>query len=383
MSRKIKICIVLIDRANYGRMLPLMKEIKKDKIITMQIVCGGSMLFDKFGSTVNFVKKDGFIINEKIHMELEGSTNISMSKSIGLGIIEFSNVFKKLNPNKVVIIGDRYEALAAAIASVYMNKILVHLQGGEKSGSIDESARHAITKLAHIHFPATKKAAENIINMGENKKNVYNFGCPSIELIKKIKIKSQDLDLANVGVGKEIDTNKKFLMIIYHPNTLKILEEKKNIKQLLLAVEKLKLPTYWLWPNIDAGSDIISKEIRKFRENNNPNWLKFIKHLDATTFQKILKKTSCAVGNSSSFIRDSGYYGTPVVLIGDRQNGREKGPNVLSSKINSDEIVKKIKFQLKKKKYKKSTIYGSGNTSKRIIKILKFLNPDLQKKLNY
>ena len=137
MSKKIKICIVLIDRANYGRMLPLMKEIKKDKKINMQIICGGSMLFDKFGSTVNFVKKDGFTINEKIHMELEGSTNISMSKSIGLGIIEFSNIFKKLNPNKVVIIGDRYEALAAAIASVYMNKILVHLQGGEKSGSID------------------------------------------------------------------------------------------------------------------------------------------------------------------------------------------------------------------------------------------------------
>ena len=383
MSKKIKICIVLIDRANYGRMLPLMKEIKKDKKINMQIICGGSMLFDKFGSTVNFVKKDGFTINEKIHMELEGSTNISMSKSIGLGIIEFSNIFKKLNPNKVVIIGDRYEALAAAIASVYMNKILVHLQGGEKSGSIDESARHAITKLAHLHFPATKKAAENIINMGENKKNVYNFGCPSIELIKNIRVKTQDLDLANVGVGEEIDTNKKFLTVIYHPNTLKILEEKKNIKQLLLAVEKLKLPTYWLWPNIDDVSDVISKEIRKFRENKNPNWLKFIKHLDAITFQKILKKTSCAVGNSSSFIRDSGYHGTPVVLVGDRQNGREKGPNVLSSKINSDEIVKKIKFQLKKKKYKKNTIYGSGNTSKKIIKVLKSLNPDLQKKLDY
>ena len=181
-----------MDRANFGRLYPVMKELNKSKKIDQKILVSGSMLLNRFGNTIDIVKKKKFKIVSKIYIELEGSNNITMTKSIGYGIIEFTNELKRIKPDITLIIGDRYEALAATIASTYLNIPVAHIQGGETSGSLDEITRHTITKLSYIHFASTKKAKKNIISMGEDPSNVYFTGCPSgdylLEKSKKILI---------------------------------------------------------------------------------------------------------------------------------------------------------------------------------------------------
>ena len=181
-----KVCVILVDRANYGRMRPVMSAIQNDEGLELLTICAGTMLLERFGQAEITVKNDGFPVNARVYMEVEGSVPATMAKGIGIGIIEFSSEFQRLKPDIVLLIGDRYEAFSAAIAAAYMNIPLAHIQGGEVSGSIDESARHAITKLAHIHFPSTKKAAENIYRMGENIDYIFNVGCTSGDYIKKL-----------------------------------------------------------------------------------------------------------------------------------------------------------------------------------------------------
>ena len=218
-NKKKKICTILVDRANFGRLYPVMEELKKSKNIDQKILISGSMVLNRFGNSVNSVKNKKFKIDAELFMELEGSNNFTMTKSIGYGVLEFTNELKKIKPDITLIIGDRYEALAAAIASTYLNIPVAHVQGGEISGSLDEITRHAITKLSYLHFPSTKKAAKNIISMGENPNNVYLTGCPSGDYIKKIKVKKNIINFNKIGIGYNVDLKKKFLLIIYHPNT--------------------------------------------------------------------------------------------------------------------------------------------------------------------
>jgi UDP-hydrolysing UDP-N-acetyl-D-glucosamine 2-epimerase len=364
------ITVVLVDRANYGRIFPLLKELNLSTNFNLNIICSGSMLLEKYGYAYKQLINDKLKIKSKIYIEIDGSRPETMAKSIGLGIIQFSQEFSKLKSDIILLIGDRYECLAAAISASYMNFCVAHIQGGEISGSIDESARHAITKFSHIHFPSTQKALENIVSMGENPKYVHNVGCPSGDYIKKItKSVISNKEINNTGIGANINLNSPFILVSYHPTTTNLIKEKKYSNDLIKALSHLKMQTIWIWPNIDAGSDIISKNIRVFREHHKPKWLHLVKNIDPIIYQKLLKKTICAVGNSSSFVRDSSFSGTPVVLVGDRQNGRERATNVIASKNNYEDILKNIKKQLKSK-YKKSSIYGNGNSVKKILKVL-------------
>ena len=366
---KINITVVLVDRANYGRIFNLLKKLNSNKNVNLNIVCSGSMVLEKYGNAYKEITKDGLKINSKIYLEVDGSIPETMAKSIGLGIIQFSQTFSKLKIDKLLLIGDRYECLSAAIAASYMNICIAHIQGGEISGSIDEAARHAITKFSHLHFPSTQKSLQNIVRMGENKKYVFNTGCPSGDYIKKLSSNISSFDVNLTGIGAKINLKKPFILVSYHPTTTKYLSENTNSKELIKALNLIKMQTIWIWPNIDAGSDIISKNIRVFRERFNPNWLHLVKNLEPIVYQKLLKNTSCAVGNSSSFVRDSSFSGTPVVLVGDRQDGREFSKNVIKSSNQSKDIHFKISKQLKKK-YKPSTLYGKGDA---VIKILKQL----------
>lgn len=378
-----KVCVVLVDRANYGRMHPVMHAIENDPNLKLITVCAGTMLLERFGQAENIVTADGFFVDGRVYLEVEGSVPATMAKSIGLGIIEFSSEFQRLKPDIVLLIGDRYEAFAASIAAAYMNIPLAHIQGGEVSGSIDESARHAITKLAHIHFPATKRAAENIIKMGEDKEYVFNVGCPSGDYIKALDTHLPKDIFTKEGVGSGLDLNHPFILVIYHPVTSKFESERQQAEELLSALNELGHPTLWIWPNIDAGGDHISKAIRVFREHNDTKWLHLVKNLEPVTYQKCLKKAVCAVGNSSSFIRDSTFSGTPIVLIGDRQIGREHGENVKVSPIEKNFIIMTIKEQLSHGRYNSIHLYGDGNASKKIVMHLKTVKLYNQKKLQY
>jgi UDP-hydrolysing UDP-N-acetyl-D-glucosamine 2-epimerase len=378
-----RICVVLVDRANYGRMHPVMRAIQNDQDLELVTVCAGTMLLERFGQAENTVIVDGFSVDGRVYMEVEGSIPSTMAKSIGLGIIEFSSEFQRLKPDVVLLIGDRYEAFSASIAAAYMNIPIAHIQGGEVSGSIDESARHAITKLAHIHFPSTERAAEYVLKMGEHEDYIFNVGCPSGDYIKALDTHLPRDLLDKEGVGAGLDLDLPFLLVIYHPVTSQFENERQQAEQLLHALDELSYPALWIWPNIDAGGDHISKAIRVFREHNDAGWLHLVKNLEPVTYQKCLKKTVCAVGNSSSFIRDSTFSGTPVVLVGERQAGREHGENLKATPIEKNSIIASIKEQLSHGPYESCNLYGDGVSSEQIVKHLKNIELYTQKKLQY
>jgi UDP-hydrolysing UDP-N-acetyl-D-glucosamine 2-epimerase len=380
-SMKRKIAVVLADRANYGRLKPVLKNLKESDQIQLMLICAGSMLLNRFGSAVDIVRADGFDIDEEVYIEVEGSHLVTMTKSIGLGIIEFTQVFSRLMPDFVLIIGDRYEVLSVAISAVYQNICLIHIQGGEVSGSIDELTRHAITKLSHYHFPATKRAGEHILAMGEDPKTVFPFGCPSADVVANVtKGPSSDL-FDSLGIGKHIDFSKRFILVVFHPVTTESGDSKEQIESLLNAVKETQEQAIVLWPNIDAFSDKISRVIRGFRERNKDYPLHLYKNFPPDVFIAVLAKTACAVGNSSSFVRDASFVGTPVVLVGTRQDGRERCGSVIRVESKREDIFAAIKKQLSNGRYKCSNLYGEPGVSNKIVETITTLKPYTQKRL--
>ncbi len=384
-----KICVVIGSRANYSSIKSAMFAIKENKNLELQIVATASSLLDRYGSVVDLIKNDGFFINEEIYTLLEGENPITMAKSTGIGLIELSTVFSKIKPDFVITVGDRFETMATTLAAAYMNIPLVHTMGGEVTGTIDESIRHAITKFAHIHFPSSNDAYERIIKLGENPKNVFMVGCPRIDLVAKI-LKNDPVgieiqpDLFLDGVGHKLDLSKDFILISQHPVTTEFGEGEKQILTTLNAVKRLNIQAIVLWPNSDAGSEDISKGIRKWREQNITSQVHFFKNLPIDTYVKLMKRTLCLVGNSSSGIREGAFIGTPCVNIGSRQKSRERGKNVIDVNNNEEEVYSAIRKQISNGPYKMETIYGDGNAGIKIAEILeKIGNIEIQKTITY
>lgn len=379
-GKKKKILIILVDRANYGRMKPVMKALSEHQAIEMLTICAGSMVLERFQRAVDVVRNDGFYVHSEVFMELEGSLPVTMAKSVGFGVVEFSTELHRLSPDLVVLIGDRYEALAAALAAVYQNICVAHIQGGEVSGSIDESARHAISKLAHYHFPSTNRSRQNLIRMGETPDTVFNYGCPVGDVIFSMRRYPQRHLRGHHGLSG-LDTRKPFFLVIFHPVTTKFGDESQQIDVVLEVLAFFQIQAVMLWPNIDAGASHIGKRIRTFQKHNDAKYLNMITNLAPSDFQYLLGKTACAIGNSSSFVRDTSFWGTPVVLLGDRQNGREAAENVTRVPIHFEEIVGAVEQQLKHGYYPISTLYGEGDSGKKIADKLVDLEPYTQKKL--
>jgi UDP-hydrolysing UDP-N-acetyl-D-glucosamine 2-epimerase len=378
-----KICVVLVDRANYGRLKPVFTSIQAHRDLELQVVAAGTMVLSRFGYPADLVRRDGFVVDREVFIELEGSTPTTMAKSVGFGVLEFAGEFQRLKPDVVLLIGDRYEALAAAIAAAYMNICVAHIQGGEVSGSIDESARHAISKFAHYHFPSTRQAARYLIRMGEAPATILCIGCPSSDIARGLDRQIDPHAVNAIGSGALIDLARPFLLVIYHPTTTEYGREQKQMQELLRALERLHMQAVMLWPNIDAGSDQISKAIRIFRDQTAPEWLRTITNVQPEDYLRILANTACAVGNSSSFVRDAGYFGTPVVLVGDRQHGREFGEHVTPVQVKAADVVAAVRRQLQHGAWAPSTLYGDGHVSGRIADGLAHLTPYTQKWLHY
>ena len=384
MLLKRKVCVVLVDRANYGRLKPVMVALRDHPAIELQVVCGGTLVLERFGAAVNVLRQDGFEITSEVYMELEGSTPATMSKSVGLGIIEFTNEFQRLKPDVVLMIGDRYEALGAAVAAAYMNLTLVHLQGGEVSGSIDESARHAISKFAQYHVPSTARAAEFLQKMGETAESILTVGCPSSDIARTLDLRLSQQVFNQGGSGAQINCESPYILALFHPTTTEFGGEGAQMEALLRALGEFHKPTLLLWPNIDAGSDHISKVIRRFRDQRSTqSWLRTMTNFSPDDYLKVLANAACAVGNSSSFVRDASYFGTPVVLVGDRQAGRERGDHVTPVRPIQDDISRAILSQLAHGRYAPSSLYGDGAVSQRVADAVATLNLYSQKQLAY
>ena len=384
--KKRKVCVFICGRANYSSLKSLMFAIKKNKKLLLQTVIGSSAVLEKYGNLDKTLLQDGFKINSQFYNNVEGNNPLTMAKSTGLAIIEITNIIEKLKPDIVLIVGDRFEIMSVAIASAYMNIPVAHTMGGEVSGSIDESIRHSITKLSHIHFPSNEDARSRIIKLGENNKYVFNFGCPRIDLIKnqmKKKFKVNTFFQKYIGVGSKIDLSKGYLIVLQHPVTTEFSDSRKHFEITLKAINRIKIPTIMIWPNIDAGADNISKSIRTFREKNNPDWLHIFKNLPPEIFINLMIHAKCLVGNSSAGIRDSGIIGLPVVNIGTRQNNRLRGRNVIDVTYDSEKIFKAITRQLKVKRYKKNYLYGKGDAGLKIAKKLSNIKLFVQKSIAY
>jgi len=378
-----RIAVVLVDRANYGRLKPLMAELRDRDGIELQIVCAGTMLLDRFGRAVDLVRADGFDVDEEVYIEVEGSLPTTMAKSIGLGVIEFSTTFNRLKPDFVMVIGDRYEALAAAIGAVYQNISLIHVQGGEVSGSVDESTRHAITKLAHYHFPSTERSGRFVRALGEDPATVFALGCPSADVVASALRQVPAAEMDRLGVGQHIDLAKPYLLALFHPVTTEFSTAEAQMEELLAALKESGMQTILLWPNIDAGADGVSQAIRRFREFHPEAPIHAYKNFEPEAYIPILANAACAVGNSSSFVRDASYLGTPVVLVGSRQDGREWCEAVRRVEPVKAEILVAVREQVVAGHYSPSDLYGKPGVSSRITDAITLLAPYSQKRLAY
>jgi UDP-hydrolysing UDP-N-acetyl-D-glucosamine 2-epimerase len=375
------VAFVIVNRANYGRIRSLLLKLKRDKFFKIKIILASSTLLSKFGKIDQIIENDGLKVDYKVYNHISGENNQTMAKSVGLLTIEISSILSRLKPDIVFNVADRYEILATAIAASYLNIFLVHLQGGERTGSIDESVRHSVTKLSNLHLPATNLSKKRIIKMGENPKYVFNVGCPSIDEIKKVNFqKKVNLKKYNFGVGPVVDIKKPYVVVLVHPVTTNLKESPKIVKFLLNCIKKINCQCIWIWPNIDAGSDKISNIIRSFREKDkNRTKINFYMNFETEDYLNLIKNSKCLIGNSSSGIREASYLKVPAVNIGSRQIMRDRGDNVIDSNVKIDEIYYSIKKQMKKKINRNCYLYGKGDSADKIIKILKSIKLNTHK----
>ena len=380
-----KICVVIGSRANYSSIKSVLRAVQRHPRLRLQLIVGASAVLDRFGSVVEIIERDGFVPDARVNMIIEGETPATMAKSTGLGLLELPTLFDMLRPDVVVSVGDRFETMATAVAAAYMNIPIAHTMGGEVTGTIDESIRHAVTKLAHVHFPANQHAADRIERMGEDVSTVYVVGCPRIDLVAEIASGTSDsLDgewLDREGVGGDVDPTEPFLLVAQHPVTTEYGQGEEQIVATLEALRTLTMPTIMLWPNVDAGSEDVARGMRKFREKRQPEHIRFYKNFPVETYIRLMSNAACLVGNSSAPIREGAFLGTPAVNIGTRQSGRDRAGNVIDVPHESDAIVEAIRRQISHGRYAPEHLYGDGQAGDRIAEILANVPLRVQKRL--
>lgn len=364
----------------------VLKELNKRKDVELSIALGGSALLSKYVSKYADIKKllkaDGIKDIHEVFFNLEGDTAVVKAKTAGLGVVEFSNFFNDIKPDLVVVRGDRFEVLSVAIAASYMNITVAHIEGGDISGGLDESVRHAITKLSHIHFSTNEPAKKRILSMGENNKYVFNFGSPDVEVVQKVSRKkmANGVNLQKTGIGAFLDPHKDYIMVMYHPVNTEIGKMAKNTRELLRAIYELDIPTIWFWPNVDTGSEEISHKLRVFNNEVGDHKIRFMRYLPPKKFISLLHQARCFIGNSSAGVKECSYLGVPVVNIGSRQNHRLRAKNIIDVGHDSDRIKKAVALQLKKGRYEPSQLYFKKNTGQNIASTLAKIPLYVQKK---
>ena len=387
MLTKRKICVVITARPSYSRIRTALEAIRNHPDLELQLVVAASALLDRYGGTSHVIEREGFTIDRRVYMIVEGENPVTSAKSTGLGLAEMATVFDDLKPDVVVTIADRFETMATAVCAAYMNIPLVHIQGGEITGSIDEKVRHSITKLADLHFVSTEKAAERVIRMGEHSDRVFVTGCPSIDLAKEAVAKPQMtfekfFDTYG-GVGSEFDVSDGYIVVLQHPVTTEYSEARRHIEETLHAVHASGLATLWFWPNVDAGSDGTSQGIRVFREHHELPSVHFFRNLPPEVFLQVLASSKCIVGNSSVAIRECSYLGVPAVNIGSRQEGRDRGGNVVDVGYSRDAILSGIEKQMTIGRLPHNSLYGNGDAGSQIAKLLAEVPLTIEKQLAY
>jgi len=385
MNRR-KVCVVITARPSYARVKTALQAIIEHPNLELQLVLAGSALLERYGNASRIIEEDGFEVVEKIYNILEGETPTAMAKTTGIAIMELSTTFYNLKPDIVVTIADRFETIATSIAASYQNIPLAHIQGGEVTGNIDEKVRHANTKLADIHLVASEDAKQRVIKMGEDENIVINTGCPSMDLAREV-LENPEFDFDPLvkygGVGSGINWKDGYIVVMQHPVTTEFDNSLEHITTTLEAIYELDMPTFWFWPNVDAGSDGTSKGIRVFREKHNLKNIHFFKNMEPNDFLRLIKNSKCLIGNSSVGIRESAFLGVPVVNIGSRQHGRQRANSVIDCDYDQNEIKNAINTHISHGSYESEYLYGDGNAGKKIADTLATCELKFHKTITY
>jgi GDP/UDP-N,N'-diacetylbacillosamine 2-epimerase (hydrolysing) len=367
-----KIAIFTGTRAEYGLLSPLMKAIKNDTDFDLQILVSGMHLSPEFGMTFRQIEKDGFVITEKVEMLLSSDTANGIVKSAGLGMIGFADALDRMKPDFVVILGDRFEAFSVATAAFLMKFPIIHLHGGESTeGATDEALRHAITKMAYLHFTSTEIYRKRVIQLGENPMRVFNVGAIGLDNIQTLKL----LTIKELCNSLNFKTEQPYLLVTFHPVTLESISSEKQFVELLQALLKFPdLQVIFTLPNADTDGRKIIEMIQTFVAIDEKKYVAFTR-LGQLRYLSAMKHAAAVVGNSSSGIIEAPSFGIPTVNIGDRQKGRAKVDTVIDCENDEKSIILAIKmaisedFQAKCKTIE--NIYGDGKTTQRIMKTLK------------
>lgn len=332
-------------------------------------------VLERFDALVRHVRAEGFPIHSYIPFILDGGTSETMAKSVGIGIIRMTDELRRLRPDMILVNGDRFEMMAVTLAAAYLNIPIAHHEGGDVSGTIDESIRHAITKLSHVHLSATERSRGRILHMGEDPRFVFTTGSPTIDALKRIDFSTRQEILP--GINPDVP----YLVVMVHPVTTEgDAENRRTVTSILEVVERLTMPTAIIAGNSDAYSRIVGPLLAEWKEKNQPSYVVLAKLLRPDRFVRLLAGAACAVGNSSSFIREGAYLGTPAVIVGSRQQGRECGKNIKEVSADPDAIERAVWEQIAHGTYPSDAMFGDGQAGKRIVEILATVNPPLQKR---
>jgi UDP-hydrolysing UDP-N-acetyl-D-glucosamine 2-epimerase len=383
---KRKICVVVTARPSYSRVRTALAAIRRHADLDLQLVVAASALLDRYGGAIQAIERDGFEVAQRVYMVLEGENLVTSAKSTGIGLSELATVFDNLKPDAVVTVADRYETLATAVAASYMNIPVVHVQGGEVTGSIDEKVRHAVTKLSNLHLVSTQLAAERVRRLGEEPAAIVVTGCPSVDIAAEVAERPQlDFDPFDKygGVGPKTDLSHGYLVVMQHPVTTEYEEARQQVEETLYAVKESGLPVLWFWPNADAGSDGTSKGIRVFREKEKPESFHLFRNMFPEDFLRLLVNSTAIVGNSSVAIRECSFLGVPAVNIGSRQQGRERGRNVVDVDHDREAIGVAIRDHARRGRLPTDHLYGDGTAGERIADCLSRAELTVEKRLTY
>ena len=370
---KRKILYITGTRADYGLMKSVLREIENHPKLELELIATGMHLMPEFGMTINEIKKDGFKIHE-IAATYEQDNKQSMANFVGKFIQLLTDKVKKIKPDIILLLGDRAEMLAGAIVGTYLTIPVAHIHGGDISSTVDEIVRHAITKLAHIHFSATEKSAERIIKMGEDPSNVFVVGAPGLDIILNENL----IEPTKLSEKYNLDLSEPILLVIQHPVTTEVEDAPTQIRETLEAISELRYQTILIYPNADAGGRNMIEVIKEYEKHP---FIKIFKNIPYKEYLSLMNIASVMVGNSSSGIIEAPSFGLPVVNIGTRQEGRQRAENVIDVDYDKEQIKAAIKKALDDENFKGKvknckSPYGDGGVGVRITDILSEIKID-------
>jgi len=365
-----KICFFTGTRAEYGLLYPLMKLIKEKNEFELQIIASGMHLSPEFGLTYKEIEKDGFKINEKIEVLLSSDSDIGINKAIGLGLISFSEALKRLEPDILIILGDRFESLSMAIASYIMKIPIAHISGGERTeGAIDEGIRHSITKMSYLHFTSTAEYRKRVVQLGENPERVFNVGAIGLDNIENLKLLTKE----EIEKSLNFKFSKKNILFTYHPTTLNNDQLRQEINEIFKALEELIKIGYKIIitkSNADEGGRFINQFIDKFSVKQKDKV--FVStNFGTLKYLSIMRYVDFVLGNSSSGIVEAPSLKVPTINIGERQKGRVRGNSIIDVNPLEEEILRAVSIAENMDRKKISNPYDQGGTAQKIYNVLK------------